>query len=614
MNFTAIKTKSIYIIFLTSILAVVVGAQIIIQIGLYRQNKDAAHINLAGQQLLLSQQISKVILYINYADKQGNSDEIKINLDTFAKLLGRWRTSYNELLIDAQSSHNTPGIDQMLRENALRLDTILVAGKSMIENPYSLTIQNSVTTVMNMEEPFLKNMTDIVNAYQQEAENKLASLKRVEITLSAITLIILALEFLFIFYPLLKRQQKDNQKLLTLTEELKSARDIAENATRVKSDFLSSMSHEIRTPLNGVIGFSDLLMNTNLDETQRQYMTTVNQSANGLLDIINDVLDFSKIEAGKLELAPEKTNVYELSKQVTDIVRFQAQQKGLKMKLSITESTPDFIWVDAVRLRQVLVNLLGNATKFTASGNVELTITPLSELNESQTLLRFSVRDTGVGIHPENQQKIFQAFSQADASTSKKFGGTGLGLTISNLLLGLMASKLQLDSKPGHGSTFYFDVLLKTELKEQSVENGLSQVTAVKNNVQLRDSAEIKILVAEDNVVNMSLIRIILGNKFPNAQITEAQNGKIALDLFTHEPFNIVFMDVQMPIMNGYEATVAIRDYETKRGNSNRTPIVELTAGAIAGEKEKCLNVGMDDFVGKPIIKAELDRVIKIWL
>ncbi len=614
MKLTSIKTRNIYIIFLTSILAVVVGTQIIIQIGLNKQNDDAAHINLAGQQLLLSQQISKVILYIDYANRQGALNKINGNLDTLAQLLIKWKSGYSKLLISAQSSQNSPRIDQMLRENANRLDTILVACKAMIENPYSLTIQTSVSTIMNMEQPFLKNMNDIVNVYQLEAEEKLSSLKRIEIILSIITLIILALEFIFIFYPLLSRQHRDNRKLLTLTQDLKTARDKAENATRVKSDFLSSMSHEIRTPLNGIIGFSDLLMNTKLDETQRQYMATVNQSANGLLEIINDVLDFSKIEAGKLELAPEKTNIYELSKQVTDVVRFQAQQKGLKMKLSITEDTPDFIWVDAVRLRQVLVNLLGNAVKFTERGDVELYITPLSRLNDGETLLRFSVRDTGVGVNPENQQKIFEAFSQEDATTSKKFGGTGLGLTISNRLLGLMASKLQLKSIPGVGSIFFYDVALKTEIKKESIESPVNHVASLKDNLKAPNSSEIKILVAEDNVVNMSLIKIILTNRFPHAQISEAQNGKIALDSFMRESFNIVFMDVQMPLMNGYEATLAIRDYEARVENLSRTPIVALTAGAIAGEKEKCLNVGMDDFVSKPIVQAELERVIKIWL
>eukprot|EP01137_Pigoraptor_chileana_P013872 Opistho-2@67869 len=229
------------------------------------------------------------------------------------------------------------------------------------------------------------------------------------------------------------------------------------------------MSHEIRTPLNGVIGFVDLLMKTKLDNTQKQYMSTVFQSTNSLLDIINDILDFSKIEAGKLELSIEQYDLYKLGEQVMDIVTYQANEKGLEILLNIQSDNPRFIWVDSVRLRQVLVNLLGNAVKFTNSGEIELKIFILKTELDKNVRFRFQVRDTGVGIDPSNQQKIFTAFSQEDASTTRKFGGTGLGLTISNKLLGLMGSQLQVESEMGEGSTFFFDITLKT-LEGEAVE------------------------------------------------------------------------------------------------------------------------------------------------
>jgi PAS domain S-box-containing protein len=442
--------------------------------------------------------------------------------------------------------------------------------------------------------------------------------------------------------------QKEIQQRLLMASEAANAASIA------KSDFLANMSHEIRTPLNGVIGFTDLLMNTKLDEVQMQYMSTVSKSAHSLLDVINDILDFSKIEAGKLELIKERVDLLTLSHQACDVISFQAQKKNVELVVSLANNIPRSIYADSIRLRQVLVNLMGNAIKFTEEGEIELKVEvngdqvlntdhrpPITDHRTQTTTYRFSVRDTGIGISSENQKKIFIAFSQGDSSTTKKYGGTGLGLSISNKLLALMGSSLQLISEPGKGSTFYFDVNFETSISEADVlmsqktilemPSKKAEAPVIAKQVPSTDGV-IKILVVEDNQINMTLAKIIIKKKVPNATLIEAGNGKLAIEQFTKEKPDIIFMDVQMPEMNGYDAVREIRRIESVAGywlpvssfrlsdtgnrkpETQRVPIIALTAGTVKGEKERCFEAGMDDYISKPIVGNAIDDMINKWL
>lgn len=527
---------------------------------------------------------------------------------------------------------------------------------------------------------------------------------------------------------------------MDLERRLIGEKEKAVNANKSKSQFLANMSHELRTPLNGVIGFSELLTQTALDNVQKQYTQAINTCANNLYGVINDILDFSKIEANKLELEKHRTAIFDLFEQSVDVIKMNAGKKGIEILLDIDDNIPYYAFVDPVRLTQILTNLLSNAVKFTNKGEVELKVRylPTSDNNG-----RFSVfvRDTGIGISEEQKDKLFKAFSQADSSTTRKFGGTGLGLKISDMIAQKMGGKIHVDSEIGVGTTFFFsfDTAVESDCSqtlkpfarklnvlivdansnncknmmvrlskwgvncescespydalmilnfadpydlvfvnngfesikgfdackliveknkmdssnivlmhgstedylfyEECADEGLKQLIAkpikqlelyalIEKNInknlkfdtenksrkEVDMNASMNILIADDDMFNMMLAKAMIGNMVPNATIYEAVNGKIAYDLTQKHKFDLIFMDVQMPEMDGNDATKAIRSYELL--NKMHTPIVGLTAGALKEEKEKCLEAGMNEFLTKPIDTVKLKGVIQnyLWL
>ncbi len=615
--------KTTLYLFLGTLVLGIFVSQFVIYRSVQNSLADSRIINVAGSQRMYSQKIGKsALLLVRHPKNASIRADLEAALDKLETQ--HWALQHGSLEIGLEAhktnSSTTQSLFDSMQDSYLGLTT---AAHDLLAASDLSSVSTTLYQIISNEQKFLPLMDTIVVNYEKEAHYRIEKLQEMGLLVASFLVILTVVCLFLLIQPLLRRFHHNNSQLSRVNEDLirqknqlvietgeikeeieylTIARQKAEEASLVKSNFLSNMSHEIRTPMNAVIGMTHILKEEDPREDQIEHLDTIMFSAENLLVIINDILDYSKMEAGRMVIERTNFDVKEVINNIYKTLSPKAIDKKLLFQLDMEQDIPRYLVGDPTRLSQVLINLINNAIKFTEEGKIILTIRLQAKTKNGEVKVHFEVKDTGIGIPKEKHRSIFESFSQADEHTTRVFGGTGLGLAITKRLVELQGGLIKLQSKLGEGSAFSFclsypigeapqETLVETKnvLKEKGIE-GVE-----------------RILIVEDNVFNVKVVKRIL--KFWDMEIDIAGDGFEALEKVREKDYNIVLMDLQMPRMDGYEATATIRSWEENKYQS--LPIIALSASALADFRQKAFDVGMNDFLTKPFKPKDLYQTIE---
>ncbi len=600
---SARRLTCLYVLALSTIAGLSICGQLLVQSALRQQHSDSTVVNIAGRQRMLSQKIAKLAATLL---ARPTPQARAVVLAELSESLQNWQQSHVGLRQGDKSLGVPGGLSPVVAAKFAELDVpfqhIRAASEQLLRSPLKSTaaeLSESIDTILLQEPVFLAGMDEIVFQLDREAQLRVQWLRQIETSLLAVTLLVLALEGLFIFRPAVRRIRQAMVAMQCVTDEVRAAKELAEQVNEHKTQFLANVSHELRSPLHVIRCATELIATKSLHETAREHLTMIDEASRTLASMVDDLLDLTRIESGQLVLHPEAVDLRQLLRRSVIALRPSATQKGLDLQLEIAADVPELTKIDPLRWRQIVVNLITNAIKFTNQGSIRVGLASQFDRADTRQLV-LSVQDTGLGIAPAEQQRIFEKFYQVDGSARRKCGGSGLGLSICAHLVEQLGGRIQVASELGRGSTFTF--VFPWMPVESEIAAGERPVTTT-----LACTSSLRVLVVDDVPINGKVLTELLHER--GHQAIAVTSGAEALSVLRDTDYDIVLMDVQMPDMDGFETTRQIRCWEAQ-SNRPSVPIIAVTASATQHDQQCCHAAGMNTHLAKPFDTRHLDLIL----